>query len=64
VLNKLDEKLSLLCLAILVVLLAVHGDGLSSDLLEFSILVSIVQKTSLILYSFQKSHLIVTSNKR
>ena len=43
-LNKLDEKLSLLCLAILVVLLAVHGDGLSSDLLEYGVLVSKDQK--------------------
>ena len=41
VLNKLNEKLCLLGLTILLVLLAIQSDGLSSDLLEFSILVSI-----------------------
>ena len=41
VLNKLNEKLCLLGLTILLILLAIHSDGLSSDLLEFSILVTI-----------------------
>lgn len=40
-LDKLDEKLSLLGLAILIALLAIHVDGLGSDVLEHGVLVSI-----------------------
>lgn len=43
-LGELNEKLSFLGLALLVILLAVHVDGLGSDLLEQGILVSIYQE--------------------